>query len=67
MLSLYGSYVFQMGGSCFTFVTFFFQFSRLGSELIPQRQLKEEAEAMMQHLMSLVQNTAVSIEVICEV
>lgn len=34
---------------------------RLGSELSPQRQLKEEAENVMLQLMNLVQYTAVSI------
>ena len=34
---------------------------RLGSELMPQKQLKEEADTMMQQLMTLVQYTAVSI------
>ncbi|XXG65173.1 hypothetical protein AAC387_Pa05g2943 [Persea americana] len=33
-------------------------FEKLGSELTPRRQLKEEAGDWMQHLMSLVQNTA---------
>ncbi|CAI0557113.1 unnamed protein product [Linum tenue] len=31
---------------------------RLGSELTPERQLREEAETMMQHLMTMVQYTA---------
>ncbi|KAK3039304.1 hypothetical protein RJ639_026688 [Escallonia herrerae] len=34
-------------------------FSKLGSELIPEKQLKEEAEAVMQQLMTFVQFTAV--------
>lgn len=34
---------------------------RLGSELTPQKQLKEEADAMMQQLMNFVHYTAVSI------
>lgn len=34
---------------------------RLGSELTPEKQLKDEAEAIMQQLMSYVQYTAVSI------
>jgi len=33
---------------------------RLGSELTPQKQLKEEAEIVMQQLMTFVQYTAVS-------
>eukprot|EP00262_Sarcandra_glabra_P011508 TRINITY_DN2774_c0_g1_i1.p1 TRINITY_DN2774_c0_g1~~TRINITY_DN2774_c0_g1_i1.p1 ORF type:complete len:515 (-),score=85.90 TRINITY_DN2774_c0_g1_i1:335-1717(-) len=33
-------------------------FEKLGSELAPQKQLKEEAEGVMQHLMTLVQYTA---------
>ncbi|KAK3029233.1 hypothetical protein RJ639_037654 [Escallonia herrerae] len=33
-------------------------FSKLGSELIPEKQLKEEAEAVMQQLMTFVQFTA---------
>ncbi|CAL5414423.1 unnamed protein product [Camellia sinensis] len=33
-------------------------FEKLGSELIPQKQLKEEAETVMQQLMTLVQYTA---------
>jgi len=33
---------------------------RLGSELTPQKQLKEEAEMVMQQLMTFVQYTAVS-------
>jgi len=33
---------------------------RLGSELTPQNQLKEEAEMVMQQLMTFVQYTAVS-------
>ncbi|KAM7280423.1 hypothetical protein ACFE04_007557 [Oxalis oulophora] len=33
-------------------------FEKLGSELTPQKQLKEEAETVMQHLMALVQFTA---------
>ncbi|XP_042507446.1 protein PSK SIMULATOR 1 [Macadamia integrifolia] len=33
-------------------------FQKLGSELTPQKQLKEEAEAVMQQLMTLVQYTA---------
>lgn len=36
-------------------------FEKLGSEPTPQRQLKEEAETVMQQLMVLVQYTAVSI------
>lgn len=39
---------------------YFFIFFRLGSELIPQKQLKEEAETIMEHLKNLVQYTAVS-------
>lgn len=35
--------------------------SRLGLEVTPQSQLKEEAPGVMQQLMSLVQYTAVSI------
>lgn len=38
-----------------------FSISRLGSELIPQKQLKEEAETVMEQLMTLVKYTAVSI------
>lgn len=34
---------------------------RLGSELTPQNQLKEDAETLMKELMTLVQHTAVSI------
>lgn len=34
---------------------------RLGSELTPQKQLKEDAEVTMQQLMTMVQYTAVSI------
>ncbi|XP_058091236.1 protein PSK SIMULATOR 1-like isoform X2 [Magnolia sinica] len=33
-------------------------FDKLGYELVPQRQSKEEAEAVMQHLMTFVQYTA---------
>ena len=33
---------------------------RLGTELTPQKQLKEEAEMVMQQLMTFVQYTAVS-------
>lgn len=33
---------------------------RLGLELTPQKQLKDEAEMVMQQLMTLVQYTAVS-------
>ncbi|XP_022718210.1 uncharacterized protein LOC111276715 [Durio zibethinus] len=33
-------------------------FEKLGSELIPEKQLKEEAETIMQQLMTLVQYTA---------
>ncbi|KAL6962059.1 DNAJ domain protein [Sarracenia purpurea var. burkii] len=33
-------------------------FEKLGSELLPQKQLKEEAETVMQQLMTLVQYTA---------
>ncbi|CAL1410010.1 unnamed protein product [Linum trigynum] len=33
-------------------------FEKLGSELTPERQLREEAETMMQHLMTMVQYTA---------
>ncbi|KAI3820059.1 hypothetical protein L1987_13915 [Smallanthus sonchifolius] len=33
-------------------------FEKLGSELIPQKQLKEEAETIMDHLKNLVQYTA---------
>ncbi|KAK4752019.1 hypothetical protein SAY87_020817 [Trapa incisa] len=33
-------------------------FEKLGSEIMPQKQLKEEAEAVMQQLMNLVQHTA---------
>ncbi|ERN20604.1 hypothetical protein AMTR_s00070p00103330 [Amborella trichopoda] len=33
-------------------------FEKLGSELMPQKQSKEEAEAVMHHLMNLVQYTA---------
>ena len=44
---------------CFDFMMF-----RLGSELTPQKQLKEEAEIVMQQLMTLVQYTAVSAPVI---
>ncbi|CAI9266601.1 unnamed protein product [Lactuca saligna] len=33
-------------------------FEKLGSELIPQKQLKEEAETIMEHLKNLVQYTA---------
>lgn len=33
-------------------------FEKLGSELIPQKQLKEEAETIMEHLKNLVQFTA---------
>ncbi|XVF73948.1 hypothetical protein PTKIN_Ptkin13bG0021900 [Pterospermum kingtungense] len=33
-------------------------FEKLGSELAPEKQLKEEAEPIMQHLMTLVQHTA---------
>ncbi|MBA0624021.1 hypothetical protein Godav_009433, partial [Gossypium davidsonii] len=36
-------------------------FEKLGSELTPEKQLKDEAEAIMQQLMSYVQYTAVSI------
>lgn len=36
---------------------------RLGSELTPQKQLKEEAEMVMQQLMTFVQYTAVSMPV----
>lgn len=39
----------------FSFVIF-----RLGSELVPQKQLQEEAETVMQQLMTMVQYTAVS-------
>lgn len=42
-------------GVCYLLLTF-----RLGSELTPQRQLKEDAETVMQQLMALVQYTAVS-------
>lgn len=35
--------------------------TRLASELPPQNQLKEVAETVMEQLMSLAQNTAVSI------
>ena len=34
---------------------------RLGSELTPEKQLKEEAETVMHQLMNLVHYTAVSI------
>jgi len=34
---------------------------RLGSELTPQEQLKEEVETSMQQLVNLAQNTSVSI------
>lgn len=37
---------------------------RLGSELTPQKQLKEEAEMLMQQLMTFVQYKAVSKPVI---
>ncbi|KAJ0805326.1 hypothetical protein HanPI659440_Chr02g0048671 [Helianthus annuus] len=33
-------------------------FEKLGSELVPQKQLQEEAEITMEHLKNLVQNTA---------
>ncbi|KAL6269530.1 hypothetical protein ACE6H2_026441 [Prunus campanulata] len=33
-------------------------FEKLGSEITPQRQLKDDAETVMQQLMTLVQNTA---------
>ncbi|KAJ0760825.1 hypothetical protein HanOQP8_Chr04g0142451 [Helianthus annuus] len=33
-------------------------FEKLGSELVPQKQLKEEAETIMEHLKNLVQYTA---------
>ncbi|CAL1408417.1 unnamed protein product [Linum trigynum] len=33
---------------------------KLGSELTPERQLREEAETMMKHIMTMVQYTAVS-------
>lgn len=42
------------------FCAVFYDF-RLGSELTPQKQLKEEADTVMQQLMTLVQYTAVSI------
>lgn len=41
---------------CFIYVNY-----RSGSELTPQKQLKEEAETVIQRMLTLVQYTAVSI------
>ena len=53
------SYFYVVNGS-WHMVCCLFHKCRLGSELTPQSKLKEEVEAVMQHLMTMVQYTAVS-------